>query len=330
MKAQGETRQANTWDVITQLIRKLFLQISESSRATINQLQMKRVKLFIAFTLLSFPVFAQETVAAAPSGNPYMDILIAVFFITALLLLGFSFVLLNTFRILSREISNPTPLAVVKPVEKLDYEEWAAIQKTRPGLLTRLMGLKPIEEEKDIMIEHEFDGIKELDNPVPTWFNVLFYGSIIFGVMYFVTYHVTGWGQLQDEEYVTEMKQAEVDKAAYLAKAGNKIDETSVKEDLAPAVLSAGQAIYTESCVACHGDKGQGVVGPNLTDKFWLHGGNVSSIFKTIKYGVPDKGMISWEKTLSPKQIAEVSNYIISLKGTNPDNAKAPQGNEEG
>jgi len=147
--------------------------------------------------------------------------------------------------------------------------------------------------------------------------------------MYFVTYHVTGWGQLQDQEYVSEMKQAEVEKAAYLAKSANKIDENTIKEDTGSSIVSAGQSIYTANCVACHGDKGQGVVGPNLTDEFWLHGGKISNIFKTIKYGVPDKGMISWEKTLSPKQIADVSNYIISLKGSKPANGKAPQGDQE-
>ena len=290
---------------------------------------MKRFNLFSALLLFGMPVIAQDKAAAPVSGNFYMDILIVVLFIAAVLLLGFAFVLLNTFKILSNEIANPTMLPECKPVEKLEYEQWAALQKTKPGIFTRLLGLKPLEEEKDIMIEHEFDGIRELDNPVPGWFNVLFYGSIVFGVMYFVTYHVTGWGQLQDQEYVSEMKQAEVEKAAYLAKSANKIDENTIKEDTGSSIVSAGQSIYTANCVACHGDKGQGVVGPNLTDEFWLHGGKISNIFKTIKYGVPDKGMISWEKTLSPKQIADVSNYIISLKGSKPANGKAPQGDQE-
>lgn len=291
--------------------------------------QMKRFTLFFSFLLFGLPVFAQDKAAAPVSGNFYMDILIVVFLTAAVLLLGFAFVLLNTFKILSNEIANPTVLPEIKPLEKLEYEEWAAIEKARPGIFTKLLGLKPIEQEQEIMIEHEFDGIRELDNPVPGWFNVLFYGSIIVGIMYFVTYHVTGWGQLQDQEYVSEMKEAEVEKAAYLAKSANKIDENTVKEDKGSAIVTAGQSIYTSNCVACHGDKGQGIVGPNLTDEFWLHGGKINSIFKTIKYGVPEKGMISWEKTLSPKQIADVSNYIISLKGSKPANGKAPQGDKE-
>ena len=290
---------------------------------------MKRFNIFIILLLSAVPVFAQEKVAAATSGNFYMNVLIVVFFIAAILLLGFAFVLLNTFTALSKEIASPSPLPAIKPVEKMEYEEWAAIQNAKPSIFTKLLGLKPIEQEKDMLIDHEFDGIKELDNPVPVWFNFLFYGSIAFGIMYFVTYHVAGWGQLQDQEYVTEMKQAEVDKTAYLAKSANKIDENSVKEDKSAATLTAGKAIFTSNCVACHGDKAQGVVGPNLTDEFWIHGGKINNVFKTIKYGVPDKGMITWEKTLTPKQIAEVANYILSLKGSNPANPKAPQGNKE-
>ena len=290
---------------------------------------MKRFNIFIILLLSAVPVFAQEKVAATATGNFYMNILVVVFILAAILLLVFAFVLLNTFNVLSKEIANPTPLPSIQPVEKMEYEEWAAIQKAKPSFFTKLLGLKPIEQERDLLIEHEFDGIKELDNPVPGWFNFLFYGSIAFGIMYFVTYHVAGWGQLQDQEYVTEMKQAEVDKAAYLAKSANKIDENSVKEDKAAATITSGKAIFTANCVACHGDKAQGVVGPNLTDEFWLHGGKINNVFKTIKYGVPDKGMISWEKTLSPKQIAEVANYIFSLKGSNPANPKAPQGDKE-
>lgn len=291
---------------------------------------MKRINSFLAFSLLTVPAFAQEKIAVAPPGNYYMDILIAVFIAVAILLLGFAFVLLNTFNVLSKELSQPSKLAVKEQAEPLEYEEWAALQKNKPGIFTKMLGLKPIEEEKDLMIDHEFDGIKELDNPVPGWFNFLFYGSIAVGIMYFVTYHVTHWGPSQEQEYATEMKQAAADQKVYLAKSANKIDESSVKVITETATLDAGKAVYSASCVACHGDKGQGVVGPNLTDDFWIHGGSISNVFKTIKYGVPEKGMMSWEKTLSPKQISEVSNYILSLKGTSPANPKEPQGEKEG
>ena len=290
---------------------------------------MKKLNYFLVFFLLTSPVFAQETTKVTNTGNSYMDILIVVFIVVAIMLLVFAVVLLNTFNILSKELSSSSALPIATKVEKLEYEEWAAVQKNKPGMFDKLLGLKPIEQEKDLLIEHEFDGIKELDNPVPGWFNFLFYGSIAVGIMYFITYHVADWGPSQEQEYVTEMKRAEEDQKLYLSKSANKIDENTVAINAEAPVISAGKAVYDANCVACHGDKGQGVVGPNLADEYWLHGGKINSVFKTIKYGVPEKGMISWEKTLSPKQISEVSNYILSLKGTNPANAKAAQGDKE-
>lgn len=288
-------------------------------------------------TLAATPLLAQDETteaaakaaeSAAPSVLTPTNIFIGVLIIAAVLLLIVSVVLLKTFKAMEKEMANPTSY-VPEQDKMLEYEEWKATQKDKPGLWAKLLSLRPLSEEKDIMIDHEFDGITELDNPTPAWFNWLFGVTIVFAVGYFFTYEVFGWGQNQDQEYATEMTDAKAEKEAYLAKAGNKIDENTVKESQDAAVIGAGQALFNTNCIACHGDKGQGTVGPNLTDEYWLHGGSVNNIFKTIKYGVPEKGMIAWEKTLTPKQISEVSNYIISLKGTNPPNAKAPQGDKE-
>ena len=292
-------------------------------------MKLKLFKSFSAFILLSAPVFAQDVAKAPSSGNYFMNTLIVVFLGVAVMLLLFALVLLNAFKVLSKEMINPSILTPAVKVTALEYEVWAGLKKDKPSIMDKLLGLKPIEEEKDMMLEHEFDGIRELNNPVPGWFNFLFYGSIAFGIMYFVTYHVTGWGMLQEEEYVVEMKQADVEKKIYLAKSANNIDESSVKVSSEASVISAGMAVYKANCVACHGEKGQGTVGPNLTDEFWIHGSKIDYVFKTIKYGVPEKGMMSWEKVLSPKQISEVSNYILSIKGTAPENPKAPQGDKE-
>jgi cytochrome c oxidase cbb3-type subunit 3 len=200
--------------------------------------------------------------------------------------------------------------------------------KPKLTLWEKLLSLSPLSEEKDLIIEHEYDGIVELDNPTPAWFMWLFYGSIIFGFVYVLNYHVFKLGKLQDEEYVVEIKQADIAQKAFLAKSANRVDENSVKLTTDAEVLKGGQAVFTQNCVACHGEQAQGIVGPNLTDEYWLHGGKINDLFRTIKYGVPDKGMISWEKQLSPKQISEVANYIKSLKGTNPANPKAPQGDK--
>ena len=267
---------------------------------------------------------AETAVAPIDSGNFYTNILIVVFIIAGLFLLWFATAILRAFKAMSAEYLNPNPYIESAPQRMMEYEEWKAFERAKPALWTKVLQLKPLEEEKDIVLDHEFDGITELDNPTPAWFNSLFAVSIVFALGYFLTFEVFGWGPDQVQEYHTEMQVAKQERDSYLAKSANNIDENTVKESTEEPVLAAGMSLYNANCVACHGDKGQGLVGPNLTDEFWLHGGDVSSIFKTIKYGVPEKGMISWEKTLTPKQISDVPNYILSLKGTNPAGAKAP------
>lgn len=180
----------------------------------------------------------------------------------------------------------------------------------------------PIEREQEILLDHNYDGIRELDNNLPPWWVYMFYGTIAFSVFYMWFYHFNGTGKLQADEYKMELVQAEE-----LAKLqANKVDENSVKLLTEKDKIQSGQAIFAKYCVACHGKLGEGGVGPNLTDNAWIHGGDIKSIFKTIKYGVPTKGMIAWQAQLGPGQMQEVASYIKTLKGTNPPNAKAPQG----
>ena len=286
---------------------------------------MRRLIYILPVLLAASPTWAAEGPASGYSGNIHSEILIIVFLVTALLLIG-SLVLLHTVKVIANELIQATPLVAIEPVRLLEYEERAAIEKTKPGLWNRLLGLKPISEEKDLMMEHDFDGITELDNPTPAWFMGLFYVTIAFAVIYLLNYHVFKWSPLQDEEYAIEVKAAEANKNAFLAKSGNLIDENNVKLSTDAGVLSAGKAVFMQNCIACHLGQGQGSIGPNLTDEYWIHGGTVNNIFKIIKYGVPEKGMISWEKTLTPKQTSDVSNFILSLQGSNPPNPKEPQG----
>lgn len=186
-------------------------------------------------------------------------------------------------------------------------------------------GVALTEEKKILIVDHEYDGIHELDNRMPPWLQFLFVGTIFFAFVYVIYYH-SGFGDLQQAELDKEIAQAEVAKKAYLEKVGASIDENSVTLLEDAGILKEGQTIYQEKCAACHGADGGGVVGPNLTDEYWLHGGGVKNVFKSIKYGIPEKGMISWEKQLSPTDIQKVSSYVISLKGTKPANAKEPQG----
>src|SRR5690606_22447921 len=139
----------------------------------------------------------------------------------------------------------------------------------------KLMGLRPMAEEKDLVIDHEYDGITELDNPVPAWFNGMFYASLAFAVVYLCVYHVFGWGATQEEEYTREMARAEQARQEWLAQAANNIDENTVTLDESPETVAAGMAIFTQNCAACHGGVGEGGIGPNLTDDYWLHGGGV-------------------------------------------------------
>ncbi len=183
----------------------------------------------------------------------------------------------------------------------------------------------PLDKEADLLLDHDYDGIKELDNALPPWWKYGFYITIVVAVFYLLKFEVWHTGMNPTEEYNTEMTTAKIETEAYLASAKENVDENSVTE-LDVAGIAAGKAIFAKTCVPCHLAEGQGLVGPNLTDEYWIHGGGIKDIFKTIKYGYPDKGMQSWQSTYSPVQMQQLASYIRSLKGTNPPNPKAPQG----
>lgn len=183
----------------------------------------------------------------------------------------------------------------------------------------------PLDKEADLLLDHDYDGIKELDNALPPWWKYGFYITIVVAVFYLLKFEVWHTGMNPTEEYNKEMTTAKIETEAYLASAKENVDENSVTE-LDVAGIAAGKAIFAKTCVPCHLAEGQGLVGPNLTDEYWIHGGGIKDIFKTIKYGYPDKGMQSWQSTYSPVQMQQLASYIRSLKGTNPPNPKAPQG----
>lgn len=194
-------------------------------------------------------------------------------------------------------------------------------------ILTRLTRTVKVDQEQDILMHHEYDGIRELDNVLPPWWLWLFYGTIIWSVVYIFNVHISGSWLHQADEYEQEMAQARADVAAYLAKAEASVDEKTVTAMTDAGALAAGKSTFVTYCKACHGENGEGnAVGPNLTDAYWLHGGGIRNVFTTIKYGVVEKGMQSWKKDLKPAEIQQVASFILSLQGTNPANAKAPQG----
>jgi len=170
---------------------------------------------------------------------------------------------------------------------------------------------------------HEYDGIQELDNRLPKWWLGLFYITIIFSIIYFLRYHVLKTGDLQAQEYEKEMAAAS---EKYKPVQSDVLDITTVTLLTDAANLEAGKAIYDQQCQVCHLSKGEGLVGPNLTDEYWIHGGSIGDVYNIIVVGVPAKGMISWKDQLKPEEIQQVSSFILSLVGTNPPNAKAPEG----
>lgn len=202
----------------------------------------------------------------------------------------------------------------------------AAEQKPRISIWSKLNKFRPIEQEADLDLGHEYDGIRELDNRLPPWWLYGFYVSIIFAGVYLWRYHVSHTAPLPAEELQIAMTQAEAEKAEYLKKSANNVDENTVKRLTDAADLASGEKVFTQNCAACHGKAGEGIVGPNLTDDYWLHGGGIKDVFKTIKYGWVEKGMRSWKDELSPVQIAQVASYIKSIHGSNPPNPKPQQG----
>ncbi|MFK5878408.1 MAG: cbb3-type cytochrome c oxidase N-terminal domain-containing protein [Flavobacteriaceae bacterium] len=194
------------------------------------------------------------------------------------------------------------------------------------NLMKALTKSKPMEEEDDILMDHAYDGIRELDNDLPPWWLYGFYASIIYAIGYLSYYHLMD-GDDQIVEFNKEMAQAKIDVEEYKKTAKNLIDATTVELITDEADLAAGKAIFAEKCVACHLADAGGSIGPNLTDKYWILGGGIKNVFTTVSEGGRDgKGMIPWKSELKPNEIAQVASYVISLQGTSPVKPKAPQG----
>lgn len=175
---------------------------------------------------------------------------------------------------------------------------------------------------------HEIDGIEEYDNKLPNWWLYTLFGSIVFAFGYWFVYQTAGIGKLPKAEY-----EAELDRVA-AAQAGNAKLVPITAEALSAlakdrGAVARGKQVFGSTCVACHRADGGGVVGPNLTDEFWLHGGAADKIYKSVSEGVPDKGMPAWGKQLGPEKIQAVTAYLLTLRGTNVPGGKAAQGERE-
>ncbi len=279
-----------------------------------NPSKAKATAVIALLGLSSSAYAANETAASAPF---ILDN--TLFWILSSLIIVLAVVIFVLFRALQTLIS-------LQQVEEEAVEEVAETKSADIFESLSLTDNVPLEEEESVMLDHNYDGIKELDNNLPPWWVYMFYATIIFAVVYIVRFHVTGDGKLSHEEYMAEMEAAVAEKAVMMANATESITEENVVYLVDAPTIEKGAAIYKGNCATCHGQLGEGGAGPNLTDDYWIHGGSINKIFKTIKYGVPEKGMIAWQSQFSPKQMQQVASYIKTLKGTNPPNGKDPQG----
>ncbi|MEZ4804563.1 MAG: cbb3-type cytochrome c oxidase N-terminal domain-containing protein [Bacteroidia bacterium] len=195
----------------------------------------------------------------------------------------------------------------------------------RNFFIRKVFGVKSVESDKDVMLDHEYDGIRELDNDLPPWWKYGFYLTILSGIIYFVGYQVTHTFKSSSEEYQSEMAEAEASVKAYRASLALQVDETNVVFTDDAKQLDLGQKIFMKNCAVCHGNAGEGMVGPNFTDKYWLYGNTPGDMFTIVKNGT-SKGMKAWKDELSPVDIQNVIGFIHTLEGTNPPNPKEPQG----
>ena len=203
-----------------------------------------------------------------------------------------------------------------------EEDKWAWFKE----LMKKWTASRAIEEESEIILDHNYDGIKELDNALPPWWKYMFYLTIVFAVVYLVRFEVfEDYNQI--EEYEKEVAIAKVELEKYKLTAVNVFDTENITLLTSESDLNRGKAVFKLNCISCHVDDGGGAIGPNLTDEYWILGGGIQNVFNTISNGGRDgKGMVAWNKTLKPVDIAKVASYVLSLQGTTPAKPKAPQG----
>lgn len=194
------------------------------------------------------------------------------------------------------------------------------------NLYLRLLGHDQKRPEEAIELDHNYDGIRELDNNLPPWWVYMFYATMLFGVVYLVRFHLIH-DYNQTQEFEQELAQAQIDIENYKKTAKNLVDVNTVSLLTDASDLKAGKTIFENNCVACHMADGGGGIGPNLTDTHWILGGGIKKVFETISEGGRDgKGMIAWKQSLKPLEMAQVASYVIGMQGQTPANPKAAEG----
>jgi cytochrome c oxidase cbb3-type subunit 3 len=289
-----------------------------------NKTSIVALMMLLSVTLAFGQTPGEPSFWSDPINSPLLPLYatLTVIAATVLLLIAVLVYVLRVFNIIIQQVEKERAVKLGLPVvKKLTWWEkfWQKIN-----------ALAPIENEHDLDTGHDFDGIRELDNHLPPWWTGLFYATVIWGVVYLVVYHVTDSMPLSGDEYQNELAEAEVNaRVLQASRPAEVIDAKKLEYNADQEIIGRGRIVFTSSnCGSCHRNDGGGnTIGPNLVDDYWLHGGSIGEIYSTIKTGFVEKGMPAWGKTMSPKDVRDVAFFVMSLKGTNPPNAKAPQGN---
>lgn len=292
---------------------KLYVEKEKKTKETV----LKTMLLLVGLCSLNFSFSQNAVTEAMVNSKPILtstNILMGIVLLEALVIIFFGAYILAFLKGFksSNKLTNPV---VVKQSKITTW--W---KKTNNFI--------PIEEEDKLDSGHSYDGIRELDNNIPSWFTAAFFICILVSIIYLWRYHVSQSAPLQLAEYNLEMQQAAKEKEEYLKTAANNVDENTITM-LDATGITEGKNLFEANCGACHSKTGAGSpggVGPNLTDAYWLHGGSLKDIFKTIKYGWPDKGMRSWKDQFNANQIAQLASYVKTISNTNVPGGKEQQG----
>jgi cytochrome c oxidase cbb3-type subunit 3 len=278
-----------------------------------------RVPVIFAIVMIAMEYFIDSGDQPAFIKYPMLSLFLAVFLF---LLVAIEIVVSAVDKVTYYLLTNDQKKQLEK-AQSIPFTE----SKFYQGIMNKFTRSKDIEQESDILLDHDYDGIRELDNVLPPWWVNLFYATIIFGLVYIVRFHVVN-DYTQAEEFNQEVALANIE--IEKNKAANPVEEVTVDKVTLltdSESLAKGKEIFTNACAACHKADGGGVVGPNLTDQFWINGGGIKNVFKLIAEGSKNNPtMVGWAKTLGTKEVQKVASYVLSLQGTKPAGEKPAEG----
>jgi cytochrome c oxidase cbb3-type subunit 3 len=288
---------------------------------------MRKSVLLILTMFFMQCAFAQQAGQKLFWDDPINHPMLPIYLVTTFILIVIILVIVVAFYLI--KILN----LLTAQAEKQKADKLGVAYKAKPTLWQKFVqqvnASVPVAEEKNIELDHSYDGIKELDNHLPPWWKWLFYGTIGWAAIYIVVFHFSDTLPLSLEEYQNEITVAEEQARKLKATQPQAvIDESNLQFTHDAAIIEKGKTVFlNNSCGSCHRNDGGGnTIGPNLTDEYWLHGGDVKNVFQTIKNGIVEKGMSAWGKSMSPEDVRNVTFFVMSLQGTKPLDAKAPQG----